>query len=724
MKVFGKRKRQIGIICIFLLLFSFVAGCQPTSNSTGTSVPEAPASLNIDNNENHATSPYLEEKDVQVEFAEVGDGSQNVNITTPQVLPAGNYMGIYETEDGKQFSVPCELVSGTGNELECPLVSVDDSLQIHLQLYYSEIVIPLFGDKVGFSQDVLDVFIQPRNVILPKAYHAYKYPGSVDSIMYLYYLCSDWAANDRKPDDLDPTCSALAFVKMVTFGPFPSSPPADPLSGGIINPLADPNDIRWDTMPDPDCAGKDAGSFWCQESGDDIYLSGRLAVLCQNELGIIFEDPLTAFEDPLTAFEDPLTAFEDPLTAFEDPLTAFEDPLTAFEDPLTAFEDPLTAFEDPLTAFEDPLTAFEDPLTAIDVARITLLYTAMKPFLSDTSKLPACNYLTLLGDYSSRSRSGEPLFSVIQDHFSIPKEMSSQIGFQAPGFQDTGEHCNAFSQTQITNDWFIANTENPQVQLNFSFSNGIPDITFETPDDPFPYIYTATLGDAESGGCTRLNINEDTMKCIVNPLDQSSFGQLQPVSVYVSGCSEPIYQSNIILPEYDYSRCDIFSQFNYGLHVSRASTNLQFYITKSGGIPGPNTWDLADYPGFDQMFLFYFAFFDDISTMEINNPNNDPGVLFVDFEVPYDYLVSPREFRLYTNQCASPIFSKTIQVIKPAMNPTATQTGNDNPPPTPVVCEGPPPFTCQIFDWGSCRCTKCADGYVDDDLDGICTELN
>jgi hypothetical protein len=348
----------------------------------------------------------------------------------------------------------------------------------------------------------------------------------------------------------------------------------------------------------------------------------------------------------------------------------------------------------------------------------------MKPFLSDTSEFEACNYLALLGDYSSRSRSGEPLFSLIQDHFAIPKEYSSQMAFQAPELRYTSEHCSAFFQTQITSDWFFSNANDPQVQLGFRFSNGIPGITFETPGDPFPYIYTATLGTTESEGCLHLNINEDTMKCFVNPLDQAMFGQTQPVSVYVSGCSEPIYTSNILLPAFDYSRCDIFSQFNYGLHVSRASTNLQFYVTRSGGIPGPSTWDLTGYPGFDQMPLFYYAFFDNVTTMDANFSSDNQGALFTNFEVPYAYLVSPREFRLYTNQCDSPIFSKTIQVIKPTVNPTATQTGNGNPPPTPVVCGGPPPFTCQVFDWGSCRCTKCAEGYVDPDLDGICTELN
>jgi len=694
MKVTGKGSRQIGLFFIFSLLISLFAGCQLPTKTAEPTAPEAPASLIINDEESQATNTPLEEKEIQVEFTEAGDGPQNVIITTPQILPAGNYMGIYETEDGEQFTVPCELVSGNGDQLECPLVSVDNSLQILLQLYYSQAILPLFGDKVGFSQDVLDLFIHPRSLVLPQAYRAYQdLLSPVELNLILYNLCADWAANDRKPDDLDSTCSAFANVILVSFDPIHEGPSLEDILERAMNSIHDLPGTHSDTMPDPDCAGKDAGSFWCQESGDDIYLSGRLAVLCKGELGINFEDPLTAFEDPLTAFEDPLTAFEDPLTAFEDPLTAFEDPLTAFEDPLTAFEDPLTAFEDPLTAFEDPLTAFEDPLTAQDIARITMLYTAMKPFLSDTSNFPACNYLALLGDYSSRSRSGVPLFSLIQDHFAIPKEYSSQMAFQAPELRYTSEHCSAFFQTQITSDWFLANANDPQVQLNFRFTNGIPGITFETPGDLFPYIYTAILGDTESEGCSRLNINEDTMKCFVSPVDQAMFGQTQPVSVYVSGCSEPIYTSNILLPAFDYSRCDIFSQFNYGLHVSRASTNLQFYVTRSGGIPGPPGWALTGYPGLDLMPLYYYAFFDDISTMDVNNPYDNPGALFTNFEVPYAYLVSPREFKLYTNQCESPIFSKTIQVLNPTQVPNPTQTGSGNPPPGPTLV----PVVCSNF---------------------------
>jgi hypothetical protein len=178
------------------------------------------------------------------------------------------------------------------------------------------------------------------------------------------------------------------------------------------------------------------------------------------------------------------------------------------------------------------------------------------------------------------------------------------------------------------------------------------------------------------------------MSCLVSSFDQAHFGQSQTVSVYVSGCPDPIYESVIELPAFDYSRCDFFDVFTIEALVDQTNPNLEIFATRTGGIPGPSTWDLSGYPGFDRMPLSYNAFFDDVEASEVVERSSHPGRLYGVFSVPDVYLMTSREYRLYVNQCESPIHSEWFHIYIPS----------------PTPCQPPPTGCPPGFEWWQDQC--------------------
>jgi hypothetical protein len=182
-----------------------------------------------------------------------------------------------------------------------------------------------------------------------------------------------------------------------------------------------------------------------------------------------------------------------------------------------------------------------------------------------------------------------------------------------------------------------------------------------------------------------VGLSQERMTCTVSSFDQSNFGQNQPLSLYVSGCPDPIYQSSIELPAYEYNRCDFFDVFDMDSMVDQTSPNLEIYVTRTGGIPGPPTWEMGYYPGFDQMPLRFSAYFDDVAATEVVVRDTHPGRLYGVFEVPASYLYTTREYRLYVNQCETPIYSEWLLIYPPT--------------PTPDVCQPPPGGCPPGSDW-------------------------
>ena len=461
-----------------------------------------------------------------------------------------------------------------------------------------------------------------------------------DTNTFQFFLCLEWFQNDGKPDSLDPYCGTI----------LPWTTPGYNDVGGFLD-----NSLGWgnshtSTMPDPDCEDKDAGSFWCQESNEQQYLAGRLAVTCLDQIK-------TAFEDPLTAFEDPLTAFEDPLTAFEDPLTAFEDPLTAFEDPLTAFEDPLTAFEDPLTAFEDPLTAFEDPLTAVDVARTTILYRVAYPTIPNPAPLTACNQLAMLSDHSQFLRSGETLLQYLAGYYPSFEPVTDRIPLDTSGLSVMPAHCDYFTEMEFGSKYGYYSA-NHEVWAMFDAGEPLPGLHYFVFGDPTPHLYSASLGGSLMGSCS---LAGDTgLRCDWDSLEESFFDQEQEYALYVTGCEEPLFAGTISLPAYDYNRCSVFEQIPMSLSVANPSTNLSISVAMPNGVPG---LEVADYPGFDNLPVDYYSrFCEEQAFCEVYSWL--PGRLYCNLDVSPDCLTDFNEFELLVNQCGV-ILSRTLQVIVP-----------------------------------------------------------
>jgi hypothetical protein len=259
---------------------------------------------------------------------------------------------------------------------------------------------------------------------------------------------------------------------------------------------------------------------------------------------------------------------------------------------------------------------------------------------------------------------------------------------RADSMQEPAEHCVLFDDPQIIDDWFYVMPNVPEIEVGLVFVDEIPGITRGLTLETIGFTYTAVLGGVESDACARVGPGQDAIHCMIDPFDQAGFGQVQALSVYASGCPDPIYESEIELPAFDYDRCDFFDVFTTEAMVDQTSPNLEIYVTRSGGIPGPSTWDLSDYPGFDAMPLLYSAFFDDVEASEVNERTSDPGRLYGVFEVPDVYLMTSREYRLYVNQCDTPIHSEWFQIYIPS----------------PTPCQPPPGGCPQGFEWLQDQC--------------------
>jgi hypothetical protein len=254
--------------------------------------------------------------------------------------------------------------------------------------------------------------------------------------------------------------------------------------------------------------------------------------------------------------------------------------------------------------------------------------------------------------------------------------------------EEPAEHCILFEDPQIADDWFYVMPNVPEVELGFVFVGAIPGMGRGISLGPGMLEYTAVLGEVESDVCALEGTSQDRMSCLVSSFDQANFGQSQTVSVYVSGCPDSIYESEIELPAFDYDRCDFFDVFTMEAMVDQTSPNLEIYATRTGGIPGPSTWDLSGYPGFDQMPLLYSAYFDDVEASEVVERSSYPGRLYAVFDVPDVYLMTSREYRLYVNQCDSPIHSEWFQIYIPS----------------PTPCQPPPGGCPPGFDWWQDQC--------------------
>ena len=445
-----------------------------------------------------------------------------------------------------------------------------------------------------------------------------------------------------KPDSLDAICNWFYGEELesqvIDWYEYNNCPPGD-----VICALQNMGNYNASTMPDPDCDGVDAGSFWCQETEEQKYLAGRLAHTCLDQIN--------------TAFEDPLTAFEDPLTAFEDPLTAFEDPLTAFEDPLTAFEDPLTAFEDPLTAFEEPLTAFEDPLTAIDVARTTILYRIAAPFIPNTVPLTACNRLALLGDHSQFLRTGETLLEHMAGYYPAFTPVSDRQPLDTSDLMVMPAHCSYFDGMNFDSRVQL-NFEEHTGHIDFDAGEPLPGMHYFVFGDPTPYHYYATLGGAELNTCSYAG--DTGLRCRWDSLPESLYGQEQEYALYVTGCEEPLHTGTVTLPAYDYSRCTVFAGMPLSLYVANPSTDLSIYLTMPDGVPG---LEVEDYPGFDNLPVYYYSrFCGEQAICEVFD--GLPGSLYCNMNVTPDCLTNFNVFELAVEQCGV-ILTRTLQIIAP-----------------------------------------------------------
>ena len=255
-------------------------------------------------------------------------------------------------------------------------------------------------------------------------------------------------------------------------------------------------------------------------------------------------------------------------------------------------------------------------------------------------------------------------------------------------------YCSDYDDALITDAWFFVMPNVPEVQVELLFSDRIPGMALVAPEDPFQFEYSAVLGEPPGRACVPMEPNLEGISCTFSQFDQAYFGQSQPLSVYVQDCPDPIYQSEIALPAFDYSRCEFFEVFEMDAIMSHPGTYLEIYVTRSGGIPGPPSWELNLYPGFDQMPLLFSATFDNIAATEVGALDDYPGRLLSAFEIPSSYLYSPRAFKLYVNQCETPIYSEMITVYLPAAVPTT------------VVCQPPPGGCLSGSDWwqDDCKC--------------------
>jgi len=675
--LFQSGKKYIWGILSVLLVLVLTVGCTP-SDEGGDKPPEAPSSMAIDDGEDveeeaEASEP-VDSFIKTTELVQAEDGSAIVQVVTELPLEKGTFQARYrDSEDpgGEELTAPCLRIEGADNELQCSLALAGGLQLVEFQLFYQEPIEPLVptGEEFhGFT--LISLIDELEGIILPPEFLPNDSMSEVDTSLFMHNMCLEWEKSGNKPDSLDQLCNA--YMNSVTS--FWDTWDPDPWSsdGALDIPC-----LSCSAMPDPDCDGKDAGSFWCQETEEQQYVAGRLAVTCLDQIN--------------TAFEDPLTAFEDPLTAFEDPLTAFEDPLTAFEDPLTAFEDPLTAFEDPLTAFEDPLTAFEDPLTAVDVARATILYRVAYPSLPNAASLPACNHLAMLGDHSQYLRNGQTLIEYLSGYFPSFKPISDRIPLDTSDLSVMPAHCGYFTDMDFES-WVRPDFRIHEGLIGFDAGEPLPGMHYFVYGDPTPYTYSATLGGNELNSCTYAG--DTGLRCDWDNLPESFYGQEHEYALYVTGCEEPLHTGTLSLPAYDYSRCTVFEEMDMGLYVANSSTDLSIYVTMPNGVPG---LEVEDYPGFDTFRVDYFSRFCGEQTWcEVYD--HSPGSLFCNMDVDVVCLTNFNEFNLAVDECGV-ILTRTLQIIAPTHGggvgdqpggdggggaPACTATGSE---PNKIVCE-------------------------------------
>ncbi len=640
--LFRSRAWYIWGIFSVLLVIMLAVGCT-FSSVDGDQTPEPPSSLTIVDNDGDDQDSAEDQSDASetvdsfiktTQLIQAEDGSAIVQVVTESPLDQGTYQAHYFDSEGGELTAPCLRIEGVDSELQCSMALAGGLQLVEFQLYYLEPFDLFFSAGVDFTGTALvSLFDNVDAYLLPPEFQPDYFLSEVDTSLFVHHICSEWSSNSYVPDTLNSFCKAYGYSveNPNYFGEHLDGP---------NNPWAS------STMPDPDCDGVDAGSFWCQETEEEEYLAGRLATTCLEQIN---------------------TAFEDPLTAFEDPLTAFEDPLTAFEDPLTAFEDPLTAFEDPLTAFEDPLTAFEDPLTAVDVARTTILYRIAAPFIPNPAPLDACNRLAMLGDHSQYLRNGETLIEYMSGVFPSFKPISDRIPLDTSELTVMLAHCGYFDDMNFESR-YVVELQNHQVIAFFDPMEPLPGLNYFVFGDPTPYHYSATLGGSQLNSCY---FGGDTgLRCDWNNLDESVFGQDQEYALYVTGCEEPLHTGIVTLPAYDYSRCTVFEEMEMSLGVADPSPNLSIYVTMPNGVPG---LEVENYPGFDNLEVNYFSrFCGEQAFCEVYDWL--PGKLYCNISVSPDCLTNLNEFNLLVDNCGL-ILARDLLIVAP---PSVSDNGGNS----------------------------------------------
>ena len=527
-----------------VLILVFVIGCTPPPDADQP--PEAPSSMVIEGDEDGSQDTEETESEVSetvdsfiktTEVLQAEDGSAVVQIETHDDLVDGTYQARHHDPEGGELSAPCLRIEGTDNELQCSLALPPGLKLVEFQLYYQEPFEPFFTAGVDFTGTALvDLFPNVDLYILPPEFQPKDPVDNFDLYAYLSALCEGWEISSQKPDSLDSICLGLT-------GSEPLSPLGDLSETGKPGSLSGVC-LSCSTPPDPDCDGKDAGSFWCQETGEQQYVAGRLAHACLDQID---------------------------------------------------------------TAFEDPLTAFEDPRTAMDVARTTILYRVAFPFIPNPAPLTACNRLALLGDHSQYQRNGQSLIEYLAGYYPSFQPVSKRITLDTSDLIVLPDHCDAFNDMNFESRVQLY-FENHTGFIDFDAAEPLPGIHFfiiGLIGDTTPYDYSATLGGIELNTCTYAG--DTGLRCGWDNLPESFYGQEQEYALYVTGCEEPLHTGTIALPAYDYSRCTVFGEMDLSLYVADPSTNLTIAVGMPDGVPGLEVEDYPGFDNFDVFYFSRFC---------------------------------------------------------------------------------------------------------------------
>jgi hypothetical protein len=202
----------------------------------------------------------------------------------------------------------------------------------------------------------------------------------------------------------------------------------------------------------------------------------------------------------------------------------------------------------------------------------------------------------------------------------------------------------------------------------------VPGIVYTPANDPLPFDYSATLGSLASFTCS--SQGEEAIRCMIYNLDENMYGTTQTLSLFVSGCNEPIYQAEVDLPSLRDNRCEVFDDIPMVLHlVAAAPGYLELAVEMPGGVPGLE----VDYDGLP---AGYKAFIYSYETGQYLGTNNcalnpvRPNRVYCSFVIPAKLMNTSLQFSLQYDNCTFPVFSQDL--VASDQKVPSTNQGDDD----------------------------------------------